>query len=139
MINYYYETDVDGFDEEKTSSWIKKVLDSEGKSLGELSYIFCDDEYLLDINQKFLNHDTYTDIISFDTSVGNIVAGDIFVSEERVKENAVTYNETFEEEMRRVIIHGVLHFCGYKDKTDAEREEMRSKENEKLTLFHVEQ
>ncbi len=139
MINYYYETDVDGFDEEKTSSWIKKVLDSEGKSLGELSYIFCDDEYLLDINQKFLNHDTYTDIISFDTSVGNMVAGDIFVSEERVKENAVTYNETFEEEMRRVIIHGVLHFCGYKDKTDAEREEMRSKENEKLTLFHVEQ
>ncbi|WP_025744053.1 rRNA maturation RNase YbeY [Aquimarina pacifica] len=139
MINFYYESGVEAIEEDAIVQWIEVVLVSENKSLGELSFILCDDTYLLGINQKFLNHDTYTDIISFDNTIGNCIGGDIFISEERVRENAATYKVEFEEELRRVLIHGVLHFCGYKDKTDEEKEEMRSKENEKLELFHVEQ
>jgi len=104
-----------------------------------VSFIFCDDEYLLDINKRFLNHDYYTDIISFDNTMGTEINGDIFISIERVKDNASEFSVTFVEELHRVIIHGVLHFCGYKDKSDSEEKEMRAKENEKLRLFHVEQ
>jgi rRNA maturation RNase YbeY len=115
------------------------VISSEGKKAGEISFIFCDDDYLLDINQKYLDHDTYTDIISFDSSVGNILNGDIFISTERVEENANTYGIGFSEELKRVIIHGVLHFCGYKDKTPEQEQLMREKEEEKMEMFHVEQ
>ena len=106
---------------------------------GAINYVFCDDKYLLKINQHFLNHDTYTDIISFDNSMGNELHGDIFISTERVRENAIIFEVSFEEELRRVLVHGVLHLCGYKDKTKEESDLMRSKEDEKLAMFHVEQ
>jgi len=118
--------------------WIRKVIQSEGKSEGELSFIFCNDEYLLKINQDFLGHDTYTDIISFDNVMGNQLNGDVFISAERVRDNSRKYEVSSEEELRRVIIHGVLHFCGYKDKTEQEAKLMRIKENQKLAMFHVE-
>lgn len=139
IINFYSEND---FELEKVSSyesWVKNVISSEGKKTGEISFIFCDDEYLLEINQKYLDHDTYTDIISFDASVGNILNGDIFISTERVSENADSYEVEFSEELKRVIIHGVLHLCGYKDKTPEEEKIMREKEEEKMKMFHVEQ
>ena len=139
IINFYSENDFELEHHTQFENWIKDVITSEGKKTGEISFIFCDDDYLLDINQKYLDHDTYTDIISFDNSVGNILNGDIFISTERVAENASEYGVSFEEEIKRVIIHGVLHFCGYKDKSKEEAQEMRSKEEEKMKMFHVEQ
>ncbi len=138
-INFYSENEFQLEHEKSYVSWIERVIESENKKLEEISYIFCDDDYLLDINMKYLDHDTYTDIISFDYSVGNILQGDIYISTERVEENSREFNVSFEEELRRVIIHGVLHLCGYKDKTEEESSMMRLKEEEKLKLFHVEQ
>ena len=97
--------------------------------LGEIQYVFCDDNYLLKLNQEFLKHDTLTDIISFDYSVGKIIHGEIFISVERVKENAKAFQVSFKEELFRVIIHGVLHYCGYKDKTTNDSQIMTDKEN----------
>lgn len=138
-INFYSENDFVLADHRKYEKWIERVIASEGKKLEEISYIFCDDEYLLNLNEEFLKHDTYTDIITFDYSVGKILQGDIYISTERVKENSDEYNVSFEEELRRVIIHGVLHLCGYKDKTKEQSLLMRQKEEEKMELFHVEQ
>ena len=138
-INFYSENDFVLEDETKYASWIETVISSEGKTLEELSYIFCDDEYLLNINIEYLNHDTYTDIITFDYCVGKILQGDIYISTERVHENSESFNVKFEDELRRVLVHGVLHLSGYKDKTDEEAALMRSKEEEKMKLFHVEQ
>ena len=121
------------------SKWLSAVILSENKKEGEINYIFCDDNYLLEINQQYLDHDTLTDIISFDYSVGNEINGDIFVSVERVKENASDYKVTFHEEIQRVLVHGILHYCGYKDKTESDERIMRSKEEEKMKMFHVEQ
>ncbi len=137
MISYNYETEFLITNEEEFTSWIEKVIASEGKELGELSYIFCNDDYLLEINQQYLDHDTLTDIISFDYTEGNIVSGDVFISVERVQENAKDFKVSFEEELKRVIIHGVLHYCGYKDKSKSEELLMRSKEEEKIKMFHV--
>jgi rRNA maturation RNase YbeY len=114
------------------------VITSEEKDEGDINYIFCDDKYLHKLNVEFLNHDTLTDIISFDNSVGNELHGDIFISVERVADNAKDFKVSFEEELRRVMVHGVLHYCGYKDKTDGDQELMTQKEDEKLQLFHVE-
>ncbi|HER40007.1 MAG TPA: rRNA maturation RNase YbeY [Salinimicrobium catena] len=139
MINFYSENNFRLSEERQYEEWLKEVISSEGKKIGEISFIFCDDEYLLEINQKYLDHDTYTDIISFDNSVGNILGGDIFISTERVMENAANFNVSFDEELKRVMVHGVLHFCGYRDKTSEEKEVMRSKEEEKMKMFHVEQ
>lgn len=139
MIHYNYESDFTLSNEEVYTDWIENVLASEGKSLGELSYIFCDDEYLLEINQQYLDHDTLTDIISFDYTEGDMVSGDIFISVERVQDNANDLNTIFEEELKRVIIHGVLHYCGYKDKSASDEALMRSKEDEKIKMFHVKQ
>ena len=139
IINFYSENDFNLEGIPGYENWVKEVISSEGKKAGEISFIFCDDDYLLDINQKYLDHDTYTDIISFDSSVGNILNGDIFISTERVEENANTYGIGFSEELKRVIIHGVLHFCGYKDKTPEQEQLMREKEEEKMEMFHVEQ
>ncbi|WP_299900338.1 rRNA maturation RNase YbeY [uncultured Aquimarina sp.] len=138
MINFFYESVATNINELSTVSWLNKVAVSEKKSIGEISLILCLDDYLLDINQKYLNHDTYTDIISFDNTMGNKLAGDIFISVDRVKENAEIYEVDFEEELRRVMVHGLLHFCGYKDKTEEDKSVMRQKENEKLKMFHVE-
>ena len=139
IINFYSENDFELQHSSQFETWIKEVIASEGKKAGEISLIFCDDEYLLEINQQYLDHDTYPDIISFDNSVGNILNGDIFISTERVADNASEYGVTFEEEIKRVIIHGVLHFCGYKDKSKEEAQLMRAKEEEKMKMFHVEQ
>lgn len=139
MISFNYETDFELHNEAVFSKWLSEVILSENKKEGEINYIFCDDDYLLEINQQYLDHDTLTDIISFDYSVGNELNGDIFVSVERVKENASDFNVTFHEEIQRVLVHGILHYCGYKDKTESDELVMRSKEEEKMKMFHVEQ
>lgn len=139
IINFYSETSFDLPGEEKHREWLKDVVRSEGKNLDEVSFIFCDDQYLLKLNQEYLDHDTYTDIISFDNSLGNTLAGDIFISVDRVKENAIDFGVEFEEELRRVLVHGILHLSGYKDKTEEESSLMRQKEEEKMKMFHVEQ
>jgi rRNA maturation RNase YbeY len=138
MINFNYETDFTLDNEEAIADWLTNVITSENKKEGEINYIFCDDEYLHKINLEYLNHDTLTDIISFDYTMGNEISGDIFVSIERVKDNAKDFNVVFEEELKRVLVHGILHYCGYKDKGEAEELLMRSKEDEKIALFHVE-
>ncbi len=129
MINFNYETDFYLDSEKQISNWILNVISSEGFKLEEVNYVFCNDEYLHKLNVEFLNHDTLTDIISFDYSVGKIIQGDIFISIERVVENANHFGVSFNEELNRVIVHGVLHYCGYKDKTESDAEVMRSKEN----------
>ena len=139
MISFNYETDFELGNEEAYADWLSKVIVSEGKSEGEINYVFCDDEYLHKINVEYLQHDTLTDIISFDYSVGNELHGDIFVSVERVKDNAADFNVSFDEELKRVLVHGILHYCGYKDKSEADEQMMRNKEDEKIGMFHVEQ
>jgi len=114
---------------------IKAISEEELRDIGDISFVFCDDNYLLKINSEFLDHDTYTDIITFNYSVGNELISEIYISTERVEENAIKYNETFENEIHRVMIHGVLHLCGYNDKLAEEKQIMRDKENHYLSLF----
>lgn len=116
-------------------NWLKESLLRENKRLQRLSFIFCSDEYLNKLNVDYLQHDTYTDVITFPYSEGDDVAGDIFISIERVKENALTFTSTFEKELYRVMIHGVLHLCGYGDKTEEGKVEMRNKENTYIRLL----
>ena len=111
------------------SSWITDTIKEEEKQLEEISYIFCTDDYLLKINQEHLNHDTYTDIITFDYTENGIISSEIYISVDRVRENAKNLGVAALDEMHRVIIHGVLHLCGYKDKSDLQSQEMRGKEN----------
>lgn len=139
MISFNYETDFELGNEAAFESWISRVILSEEKKEGEINFIFCDDEYLHKLNVEYLEHDTLTDVISFDYSVGNELHGDVYISTERVADNAMDFNVTFEEEIKRVIIHGILHYCGYKDKSDTDEALMRSKEEEKIKMFHVEQ
>ena len=137
MITFNSETSFTLKNQNKLVKWIGDVVSSEGFQVGEINYIFCDDSYLNKINQEFLNHDTFTDIISFDYTLGKEVGGDIFISIERVLENAEKFNEVFETELHRVMIHGILHFMGYKDKTKKEKTLMRTKEDENIfTLKH---
>jgi rRNA maturation RNase YbeY len=138
MISFNYETDFELENESQYEDWISRIIESEGFDEGEINYIFCDDEYLHKINVEYLDHDTLTDIISFDYTVGNLIQGDIFVSVERVKDNANDFKVSFEEELKRVLSHGVLHYCGYKDKSPKDEALMRSKEEEKMQMFHVE-
>ena len=139
MISFHYENQFELPNEAQIEQWISKVIASENKKEGEINYIFCDDAYLHKLNVEFLNHDTLTDIISFDNTVGNELHGDIFISVERVEDNANEFNVSLDEELKRVMIHGILHYCGFKDKTDADQKVMTQKENEKLKMFHVEQ
>ena len=132
MITFNSETSFTLKNQKKLVKWIGDVISSEGFQVGEINYIFCDDSYLNKINQEFLNHDTFTDIISFDYTLGKEVGGDIFISIERVLENAEKFNEVFENELHRVMIHGILHFMGYKDKTKKEKTLMRTKEDENI-------
>jgi probable rRNA maturation factor len=119
-------------------SWLKKVSEKEGFKINNLNYIFCSDEYLHKINLEYLDHDTYTDIITFDNSEEeSIVEGDIFISIERIKENSFTLNTVFEEEFKRVIVHGLLHLCGYDDHTSEDKAEMRRLESEYINNFPV--
>ncbi|MCA0131273.1 rRNA maturation RNase YbeY [Winogradskyella alexanderae] len=128
MVNFNYEADFKLNNEEKLEHWINDAVSEENFKLGDVNYIFCTDPYLHKLNVEFLGHDTLTDIISFDYTVGKIIQGDIFISVERVQENATYYNVDFNNELLRVMIHGILHFCGYKDKTDGQAKIMRSKE-----------
>ena len=122
---------------EQLISWIKSILEKEQRELVQLTFIFCDDAYLIEINKEYLNHDTYTDIITFPYLEPPLIEGDIFISIERVAENAKQYQVSFEQELHRVMIHGVLHLCGYPDKTEEEAKQMRAKENEALTLLKL--
>ncbi len=119
-------------DASRVTSWISAIIEAEQKMLHHISYIFCSDDYLLDLNQQYLDHNTLTDIITFQYAKLPEIEGDIFISIDRVRENAATYKVTFEEELRRVIIHGVLHLCGYGDKTPEDKARMTEKENEAL-------
>lgn len=138
MINFISETKFNLVNQDQYNEWITNVITSESYVLGEINYTFCDDDFLHAINLEHLNHDTLTDIITFDNTVFKTIYSDIFISIDRVKDNAKDFNVSFEEELKRVIIHGVLHLCGYKDKSDTEASLMRSKENEKIKMFHVE-
>jgi len=138
MINFNYESEFKLTNEANFSNWISQVITSESYVLGEINYIFCDDEYLHKINLEFLNHDTLTDIITFDNTVSKTIYSDIFISIERVLDNAKDFEVSFEEELKRVVIHGVLHLCGYKDKLENDAALMRQKEDEKINMFHVE-
>jgi len=126
----------------KTIQWIKEAVKKERKEIGEISCIFCSDDYLLKINVDYLNHNTLTDIITFDYTEGKQIAGDIYISIDRVTENSQKFNTEFDTELQRVMIHGILHLCGYKDKKESDSILMRKKENTYLSLwkrmFHVE-
>ena len=135
MITFNSETSFTPKNQKKLAEWISNVISSEDFEVGEINYIFCNDSYLNKINQELLKHDTFTDIISFDYTLGKEVGGDIFISIERVLENAEKFNEVFENELHRVMIHGVLHFMGYKDKTKKDKILMRTKENEKISII----
>ena len=128
MIYFNYETDFELANEDSLANWIIATIVEEDCKEGEVNYIFCDDEYLHKLNVEFLDHDTLTDVISFDYCIGKEIHGDVYVSVERVRDNALDFKTTFEDEIHRVIIHGVLHYCGYKDKTDSDAQLMRSKE-----------
>src|SRR5690554_6778327 len=116
----------------KTSEWIKKIAGIYSKTIGEITYIFCDDDKILEVNRQYLNHDYYTDIITFDYSEGDKISGDIFISLDTVKTNSQKYNTDYQEELYRVIIHGVLHLCGLDDKSEADSIEMREAEDRAL-------
>lgn len=116
-------------------TWIKQVVGNFELKVGELAYIFCSDEKILEVNQEYLQHDYYTDIITFDYSEGNVISGDMFISLDTVKSNAEKYETAYDEELLRVMIHGVLHLCGLKDKTEEEEAKMREEENKALKLL----
>ena len=117
------------------SSWIRSVAAKYGKKCGEIAYIFCDDEKILEVNRTYLQHDYYTDVITFDYSEGNVISGDIFISLDTVKSNAAQYGQAYETEIYRIIIHGILHLCGINDKAPGEREHMTVCENEALAML----
>ncbi len=129
MINFNFETDFQLQNNEELSKWIGNAIKAERCKEGEINYVFCDDEWLHKLNVEFLQHDTLTDIISFDYSVGKELHGDIFISVERVKENAQELEVDFNTELHRVMIHGILHYCGYKDKEEKDKTQMRQKED----------
>ena len=135
MIAFNYETDFQLADETKISEWISTCIEKYNFTEGELNYIFCDDEYLHKLNVEFLDHDTLTDIISFDYTMGSLISGDIFISIERVKENAKKFSQTLDNELNRVIIHGILHYCGFKDKSEEEKATMRAEEDSCLAIL----
>lgn len=136
MINFHTE-DIDFKVEKpiKTKKWLKKVIETEGFELSEINYIFCSDEYLHKINLEYLDHDTLTDIITFDNSeVENLIEGDIFVSIDRVNDNSKEFDSLFDQELHRVLVHGVLHLCGYYDKSIEDEKQMRAKEDFYLNI-----
>ena len=139
MIEFVYETDFKIVDIKKYTDWLKDLIISEDKIPGNLCFVLSTDDKVLEINKKYLGHTDFTDVITFDYTKGGEIHGDIFISMDRIRENAEKYQVTQDEELRRVMAHGVLHLMGYTDKTEAEKTEMTDKENEKLEMFHVEQ
>lgn len=134
MIQFFYENLQESVSTDY-QKWLEDIILSEGKKLGEINYIFCDDEYLLKINQDYLQHDYYTDIITFDYVKGKTISGEIFVSLQRISDNSSTLARDYEEELKRVLAHGILHLTGYKDKTEEEEKEMRRMEDLYLAKF----
>ena len=135
MVSYFKEDTKFDFKEKRlTNRWLKLVAESEIRRLGDLSIIFCSDNYILDVNMKYLQHDYFTDIITFDYCEGDTVSGDLFISVDSVRENALFYGTEFKDELNRVIVHGVLHLIGYDDHTEEDIREMRAKENYYLSL-----
>jgi rRNA maturation RNase YbeY len=129
MITFNSYTDFDLNQKKKHKDWLSFVIKNENFNQGDLAFVFCNDSYLLDLNLKFLNHDTLTDVITFNYNIGRQINGDICISCDRVAENAIKYKTVFSEEIARVMAHGVLHLCGYKDSTEQEKIEIRAKEN----------
>lgn len=128
MISFHSESSFEIPNADATATWLSAIVAQEQYNEGEVSIVFCDDEFLHKLNVEFLNHDTLTDVISFDYSVGKEIHGEIFISIERVRENATEFGESFNTELARVMAHGILHYCGYKDKSPSEASVMRSKE-----------
>lgn len=135
MIQFFFENIDEITLPPNTENWLKELIISEDKKPGEINYIFCDDDHLLQVNKDFLNHDYYTDVITFDYVKGKTISADIFVSLPRILDNSSTLSNAFNSELLRVLAHGVLHLCGYKDKTDEEIYEMRQKEDYYLSIF----
>ena len=136
MITFNYETDFILKGETATEKWLQAVILGHNCDEGEVNIIFCDDAYLHKLNVEFLQHDTLTDIISFDNSLGKLINGDIYISTERVADNAKDYKVSFLEELQRVMVHGVLHYIGFKDKTAEDQKEMTRQENKALSLLN---
>lgn len=139
MLNITYNAigiDLPQFSNEAVSRWIEAVARTFDKSVGALAYIFCNDEKILEVNREFLQHDYYTDIITFDYSSRRRIAGDMFISLDTVRSNAAQYGKAYDDELHRVIIHGILHLCGINDKGPGEREIMEANENKALALLH---
>ena len=123
------------FSEEKVTRWLQLVAADYSLELGTISFIFCNDDYILDVNRKYLNHDYYTDVITFDYREGKVLSGDVFISLDTVQSNALEFDATYENELHRVIVHSVLHLIGFKDKSDEDAKEMRQNENHCLELL----
>ncbi len=136
MINFTSKkVTMPDFSQEEVRSWIIEVATRHGRKVGDLTYIFCDDEKILEVNRQFLQHDYYTDIITFDYSNRRRISGDMFISLDTIRSNAELFGRAYDEELMRVVIHGVLHLCGINDKGEGEREIMEQYENEALALF----
>lgn len=135
MISFEYNCELSFRPSLKHKLWLQQVIRKEGKVTGNIFYVFCDDEYMLEQNNAFLHHDTYTDIITFDECVGEVISGSILISVPRVAENASKFGKSFENELLRVVVHGTLHLCGYKDKSEEEAKVMRRKEDDSLALL----
>lgn len=135
MIRFYSETDFNLINKQTYKNWLKSIIEKNNKRVGEINYIFCDDSYLLEINQKYLNHDYFTDIITFDYSEGKKIHGDIYISIDRVRENATLFNQTFDNELLRVLSHGVLHLCGFDDQNQEDKIQMTNQEDEAILLY----
>ena len=137
MINFDAQNDFTLDQQEHWIAWLEGVIKAEGFNLGSLEYVFCNDDFLLKLNQDFLNHDTLTDIITFDNNVGQTVHGEIYISTERVRENSLEYGVSVMNELARVVVHGVLHLCGYKDKSEEDVLSMRAREDYWIERFNI--
>ena len=135
-IQFSFQTNYPLKSRTKIKQWIKQVIEAKGKKTGNITYIFCDDEYLLEVNKQYLQHDYYTDVITFDYVENDLISGDIFISTDRERENALAFGSSETEELHRVIIHGALHLLGLKDKSEKEASQMRQAENEALKLLN---
>ena len=136
MITYNtIDVDMPALPQHETSVWVRAVAESYGKRVGEVAYVFCNDEKILEVNRQFLQHDYFTDIITFDYTEGQRIGGDLFISLDTVRSNAELFGRPYDEELHRVVIHGILHLCGINDKGPGERELMEAAENKALTLL----
>lgn len=137
MAIFYYSEEIElpAINQDAVSGWVRKVAETHGKKTGDISYIFCSDEKILEVNRQYLQHDYYTDIITFDYTSGNKISGDLFISLDTVKTNAEKFNTEYNEELHRTIIHGILHLCGINDKGPGEREIMEENENKALAIL----